>query len=41
MALLKGRKLLILCVAEYAKNAKSARVGYAAGTRDDENDDSY
>jgi hypothetical protein len=35
VALLKRRKLLILRVADYSKNAKSAKVGYAAGTRDD------
>ena len=33
VALLKRRKLLILRAAEYAKNAKSAKVGYAVGTR--------
>jgi hypothetical protein len=33
---LKTRKLLILCIAKYAGNAKNAAVGYAAGTRDHE-----
>jgi hypothetical protein len=33
--ILKTRKLLILCIAKYARNAKNAGVGYAAGTRDD------
>ena len=33
--LLKRRKLLILRVTDYAKNAKSAKVGYAAGMRGD------
>jgi hypothetical protein len=35
VALLKRHKLLILRVADYAKNAKSAKGGYAAGTWDD------
>jgi hypothetical protein len=32
-SVLKTRKLLILCTAEYARNSKKAAVGYVAGTR--------